>query len=300
MKRINYLYLSILAIILTACSPSLNSIKKFAATEKYPVDDYLDTVTIKRALIIVAHDDDDCAMSGTISKLTAGGWDILNLSLTTHHAEAGINNHPSEVICNGHEEILTDGIYRIDTTSGDKKYMPFPKTEFDKIYLKDKISKAVIKQINEFQPTVIFTLDNEIGGYGHPDHVFMSQLILDLAEADSIHPQRIYQSVFTNHMEHEIVEVWLDARLKKWGYPNMYTMAKQIYGVSGMPDPNIEINIKSQAELKMKYLLSYDDEARKSFRKFIPYYEEFDAKEYFGIFDREFFRIIELNQKNEL
>jgi hypothetical protein len=95
-------------------------------------------------------------------------------------------------------------------------------------------------------------------------------------------------------MEKEIIEIWLTARLKKWGFPNSYLIAKEVYGLAGMPEPNVEINIKDQAQTKMKYLLSYSDEARKNFRKFIPYYEEFDAVQYFGIFDKEYFRVIKI------
>jgi LmbE family N-acetylglucosaminyl deacetylase len=296
MKNNRIYFIFVLLTICFGCSPSRDDLKKFAATESFPADTYLDSVKEKRALIVVAHDDDDCTMSGTISKLHSEGWKILNLSFTSHKAEAGIPSHPSTVICDGHEEILSDEIYRNDTDSTDKKYMPFPKADFDKVFLKDKITKALVKRINEFQPTVIFTLDNEIGGYGHPDHVFLSNLLLDLAKADSIHPKKIYQSVFTRHMEHEIIDVWLDKRLKKWGFnENMYSIGKKVYGVEGMPVPTVEINIKSQAQNKMKYLRTYDESVRHDFRKFIPYYEDYDAEVYFGIFDREFFRVIGSN-----
>ena len=43
----------------------LKELKSFVATESYPSDVFLDTVKNKRALIVVAHDDDDCAMAGT-------------------------------------------------------------------------------------------------------------------------------------------------------------------------------------------------------------------------------------------
>lgn len=60
-----------------------------------------------------------------------------------------------------------------------------------------------------------------------------------------------------------------------------------------MPQPNIQIDISPYAELKMKYLMSYPGKAKKNLRKFIPYFENFNAKEYFEIFNREFFRVIE-------
>jgi uncharacterized protein (DUF608 family) len=93
-------------------------------------------------------------------------------------------------------------------------------------------------------------------------------------------------------MESEIVYNWLDKQLKDWNYPNLSPLANQIYGVKGMPEPSTQINISKYAQTKMKYLVAYDDDVRKNIRKFIPYYEEFEAKTYFEIFDREFFRVI--------
>jgi hypothetical protein len=37
---------------------------------------------------------------------------------------------------------------------------------------------------------------------------------------------------------------------------------------------------------------AFDEDVKKNLRKFIPYYEEFDANTYFKIFNKEFFRIL--------
>jgi hypothetical protein len=61
-----------------------------------------------------------------------------------------------------------------------------------------------------------------------------------------------------------------------------------------MPEPSVQISITQYAQAKMDYLLAYDEDVRKNIRKFIPYYEEFDAQTYFEIFDREFFKVISI------
>jgi hypothetical protein len=133
-----------------------------------------------------------------------------------------------------------------------------------------------------------------MGGYGHPEHIFISQLVVDLFKSKAIIVNRIYQSVFTDHMEKEIVEVWLGNKMKNSGYPNPTALAKQLYGLpQGMPEPTTQINIKSSGDKKMEYLVAYKEDVRKNLRKFIPYFEDFDAATYFSIFDREFFRVIE-------
>lgn len=288
-------YTLIISVLLfSGCSDpiTIEQLKRFAPTENYPDDTFLDTLSNKTALIIVAHDDDDCAMSGTIAKLTADGWYIKQISLQKHIiSETGDN--PAKIICDGNELILEDGFYRLGLDTIGSPYLPIPLHEINEQFLTKKVSEAIIQITNTYNPSVIFSLDNIKGGYGHPEHIFISQLIVDLYNDNKINPKRIYQSVYTNSMEKEIVDNWLAARLKKWGYPNASDMANQMYGIDGMPEPDVQIYITEVADKKMEYLMSYDENVRKNLRKFIPYYEEFDAQTYFSVFDREFFRVIE-------
>ncbi len=294
MKKIYLFLLTILLLNFLSCKEkvTVNDLKKFTATETYPDDVFLDSIANKKALIIVAHDDDDCAMSGTIAKLTAKGWTIQQLSLQNHVLKQTGKN-PADIICIGNELILKDGNYRIVLDTMKDPYLPIPYEKIKEQFLTEKVATEIIKRVNDFKPSVIFTLDNEKGGYGHPEHIFISQLVKDLFEEGKIVMERIYQSVYTNHMEEEIVDKWLAAKLKKWGYPNASQMANEMYGITGMPEPTVQINITEVADIKMNYLRAYDEDVKKNLRKFIPYYEEFDAKTYFGIFDREFFRVIE-------
>ena len=293
MKTIKLITLMILIATIVACTykPTVEELKKFAATEIYPEDTYLDTVANKRAMIIVAHDDDDCIMSGTIAKLTANGWTIKQLSFEVHNTP-GENRNAAHIICEGSEKILEDGLYRLGADTVKYPYMPIPYEEIEKQFLHEKVAAALIARVNEFNPSVLFTFDNIKGGYGHPDHIFISQLVLDLFKEDKINAQLIYQGVITRHMEAEI-DRWQKPKMEKWGYPQPGPAADKLYGIDGIPEPDVQINITAQAETKMTYLRTYPENVRKNFRKYIPYYEEFDAKLYFSIFDREFFRVIE-------
>jgi LmbE family N-acetylglucosaminyl deacetylase len=296
MKSRFYLILvAILALIGCPQKPSIEELEKLAAIESYPADTYLDTVSNKKALVIIAHDDDDCTMSGTIFKLKKSGWKVEQWSLTTFPLAKGRTVHPSNIICNGNHSILEDGKYRnknpYDSTLA--LYMPVPRINFDTIYETEKVSNALIAKINYYQPSVIFTLDNEIGGYGHPDHVFLYQLVLDLFNSGKISAQRLYQGVYTDHMEKEIIDNRLAKLNEKWGNQSAFLLARKIYGVEGMPEPDVEINIQDYADGKMEYLRAYIEEAKNSMRKFIPYYEDFDAKTYFDVFTKEYFKVYE-------
>ena len=78
-----------------------------------------------------------------------------------------------------------------------------------------------------------------------------------------------------------------------WGFDDDgWENAKRIYGVNGMPAPSVQIEISEVAELKMNYLRSYSERERKTIGFFIPAFEDYEAKEYFTLFDREFFQVI--------
>ena len=293
MKKTKLIVLAVSFIFLTAChkKPTVEDLQKFAATEIYPEDTLLDAVTNKRALIIVAHDDDDCMMSGTIAKLTESGWAIKQLSLTVHNIP-GEDRNAAHIICDGSELILEDGLYRPGADTIKYPYMPITYEEITKQYLRGKVAAALITKVNAYNPSVLFTLDNIKGGYGHPDHVFLSQLVLDLFIEGKISAQWIYQSVLTKHVETEI-DKYMTPKMEKWGYPQASPAANILYGIEGMPEADVQINITDQAEIKMAYLRAYPENVRKNLRKFLIYYEDFDAETFFSVWDREFFRVIE-------
>jgi LmbE family N-acetylglucosaminyl deacetylase len=293
MEKLKMTIFAILTLSIISCSnkPTIEELIIFAATESYPEDSNLDTITNKKALIIVAHDDDDCMMSGTIAKLTANGWTIKQLSFEVHNIP-GENRNAAHIICEGSEKILEDGLYRPGVDSVKYPYMPIPYEEINKRFLYEKVANALIRKINEFNPSVLFTLDNIKGGYGHPAHIFLSQLVLDLFNEGKISAQWIYQSVLTKHIEAEIDKL-VQPKMKKWGYPQASPAANELYGIDGMPEADVQINITGQAEIKMTYLRAYPENVRKNLRKFLIYYEEFEAETYFSVWDREFFRVIE-------
>lgn len=283
-----------IAIFLTMASCGREDVEKYAPTETFPNDKTLQNVENRKAMIIIAHDDDMCAMSGTISALNRTGWEIRVLSIpqtdrrNKAHIKACQKLLDSVMFFN-----FTKSEVLVDSTKD--RWYPISKSRFEEIFKYEIVQKDLIIKVNQFNPSVIFTLDNEIGGYGHPEHVFISQMVVDLAQTDSISPQYIYQSVFTDHMEKSIMARH-SKRMKSWGFPgDDWEKAKQAYHVDGMPAPSVQINIELEAEAKMSYLMSYNERERKTMGFYIPAFFEYEAKEYFSIFDREFYKIIKIN-----
>ncbi|MCE3281142.1 MAG: LmbE family protein [Bacteroidetes bacterium] len=274
---------------------SKSEIQKLSAEETFPKDDYLDKVIRKKAMIVTAHDDDDDAsMAGTIAMLNEQGWEIKQICFTSGDVKR------DEALIKAGKFILDEIEFinvepdkrRIKIDNATEPYMPIPKKDILVSFNTELIFPLIIKKINEFEPTVIFSLDNEMGGYGHPEHILVSQMLVDSFAAGKIHPERIYQSVYSNSMEKKILEERLTALLKKWGYPSSYMTAREMYDLSGMPEPDVEINIENYSKQKMDFLRSFEERERKTIAFFIPYFQDFKHKEYFSILNKEFFRVI--------
>ncbi|MGK7390817.1 MAG: PIG-L family deacetylase [Candidatus Cyclobacteriaceae bacterium M2_1C_046] len=282
----------------TIFSCNKESVTEYAAIEQYPDDTILNSVVNKTAMIVTAHDDDMLLTAGTASKLNKEGWQIISVCFRNEKPERNtVHMKAAEHVLDSVIFIEVIGkAYRNDISEGVLPHTAIPRSEFSKVFNYKNVEKPLLAIINHIYPTVIFTLDNEIGGYGHPGHVFISQLVLDLAMEKKINPQYIYQSVMTPHMAATIIEERHNRRMKSWGYAgDGWETARKVYQVDGMPLPNTQIFISSEAENKMKYLRSYNERERKTMGFFLPAFEEYEADEYFQIFDREFFRVIKIN-----
>ncbi|HEY0743852.1 MAG TPA: PIG-L family deacetylase [Chryseosolibacter sp.] len=287
------LVLTLLMLAAAFACESVEDVRQYAAIETYPTDTVLAMVPVKKALIVIAHDDDMCAIAGTASLLNKSNWEVGVLSLyrtserNAAHIEACRNILDTVMFVDLKPEQI-----RNDREENRKGYYAVPRDSLNIIFNRQLMEDEYLRKIREFHPSVIFTLDNEMGGYGHPEHVLVSQIVVDLAAEKQIQPFYIYQSVYTDHMENSIMKRHA-ARMKSWGFPgDEWDQAKQIYGVKGMPEPTVQINIQSAAKEKMAYLRSYEERERKTLGFFIPEFEKYDAEEYFQIFDREFFRVI--------
>ncbi len=285
--------LTMAVMLLTSCK-TREDVSGYAPTEVYTNDTLLKSLTNKRAMIVLAHDDDMCAMSGTIAMLNKQGWEIAVVSFSkTPERNAAQVEACRDILDTVLFINLSPAQIRNDKEDERRSYFAFPKDSFDLVFNRKIIEEEYLECINQFNPGVIFTLDNEMGGYGHPEHVLISQMVLDLTAESRISPAYIYQSVYTNHMENSIMQRH-SQRMKSWGFPgDEWDKAKKTYGVGGMPEPTVQVNITDEAETKMNYLRSYNKRERKTLGFFIPAFEDFRAKEYFTLFDREFFRVIE-------
>ncbi|HCW09205.1 MAG TPA: hypothetical protein DGG95_17750 [Cytophagales bacterium] len=259
-------------------------------SEKYSDDTFLNTVTEKRLLIIEAHDDDAISCAGTIAKLAQEGWtiDYITFYGRWHKEEHEMRKSELQKAC------AIQGIHQVERLSFDlqktdtvkKPWMPIPYNQFNEYYNLDSLRSIIQSKMKSFQPTILFTTDNVIGGYGHPEHVALSQAVIDvckkLKENGELPAQKIYQAVFTPTQAENTI-----------GDMTPFQQGKKIYGCKGMPEPTIQIDISSSASKKKMVMETYVSQ-QGPIKKVWPYYNWYPSWIYFKVFDKEFFRVLEL------
>lgn len=262
--------------------------------ESYPADTFLGTVAEKRALIAVAHDDDAISCAGTIAGLVANGWTVDFLCFyvtpgTRWHDEVTERKEEMQRVAqveglNKLRLIDMDLRQRLDTVP--EPWMPVPYARFPELFNEEAIDAHLAEAIRESRPTVIFTLDDVIGGYGHPEHVAVSRAVLRvcrrLREEGDSPVQQVYQAVFPPSLTERV-----NSKIPA------YVEGKRIYGCDGMPHPDVEIDIVPHAAAKKDIMLAHASQHR-NLKKFWPWYHWYPGAVYFRIFDKEHFRVIEV------
>ncbi len=286
-------------------------------THEYPEDEFLFNASDKKAIIVVAHDDDWYACVGTVKNLCEKGWDVSAYCFYhesfTHEASIRDSQRKEGLLkCKDmiglREFIGVDMNFRFNPV--EKPYMSLPYSEFEHVFMYDSIESYITKIIDQNNPSVIFTLDDSIGLYGNAEHVLISQIILDICEKGNSEKgfavDRIYQSVLPPDMAEGImvkynrIHPFLSFKRLYWYLTNMnsdtediYTEAKKVYGCTGMPLPDIEINIRDMSKYKKDFIKCFPSE-RKNFKRFVPFFAWYPYWIYYRIFDKEYYRVIEI------
>ncbi len=298
MKKLLRWILAILLILALAIGAHLYSLSTKSAREKYPADTFYTSAPDKRALIIVAHDDDIVSSTGSLIQWTRAGWKIRQLCF---YQQAGIyrekyarrNPLRKKAL---QEAAAIQGLEGVDPvdfnirtdTLGQRPYMAIPYDSLAFNFQIDSMRKVIANYIELHRPTVIFSLDDSIGGYGHPDHTLVSRLVVEYCREhkndSGFSVQRIYQSVFPPSQSEGIMKDM-----------EVYHHAKKLHGINGMPLPDVEFDISEYGKEKKQALSAYTTE-QNSLKQIWPSYRYYPGWLYFRIFDREFYRVIEVSE----
>jgi LmbE family N-acetylglucosaminyl deacetylase len=228
-------------------------LSRLNGNETYSKDTFLDKVSNKTALVIVAHDDDAIGCAGTISELTKKGWEIHFLTFYGHWRAHDNEWRKKEVeqVANiqrlASTNLINFSLQKSDTVK--EPWRPIPYHKISEYMYIDSLKSMISAAIEKFHPSVLFTLDNVIGGYGHPEHVAVSQSVIEVCTemntAKNTSVQKIYQAVFPRTLNENILK----------DNP-AFIEAKKVYKAEGSPIPTVEIDIyQSSKEKKQAYLM---------------------------------------------
>lgn len=296
MKKLRKPFFYLLLVTILIIAGHFYYLTTLSAKEKYADDTYLAKETNKKALIIVAHDDDMVGSSGTISMLCNTGWTIRErcfyqqggLYFKKDSAKNPVRKEDLKRVAVIQGLTGTDPIdfnFRNDMQT-EKAYLPMPYNKFAENYKQDSMMQYIADYIQQYKPSVIFTLDNIMGGYGNPDHVLVSRLVVDYCRTHKndtgFSVKKIYQPVFPPSLAERVL-----------GKMPVYVTAKKVYECNGMPLPDAQVNIYPFAKQKKEAMLAYTTE-QNSLKQIWPYYNWYPYWAYFKVFDRDFFRILDV------
>jgi LmbE family N-acetylglucosaminyl deacetylase len=291
-KRKMSLVIGIPTIIIIIISGHLYWLSSLKGNETYPQDTFLDGVSNKTALIVVAHDDDAIGCAGTISELISKGWSVHFLTFYGRWREHDnpIRKKEVEHVARIQElasiNLIDFSLQKSDTVK--EPWRPIPYSRFREYMHVDSLKTIIATCIEKYKPSVLFTLDDVIGGYGHPEHVCISQIVLDICEENKVNKvfsvEKIYQAVFPKTLNENILK----------NNP-AFIAAKAVYKAEGSPIPTVEINIYNSSKKKKQVMLAYESQKR-NLIKIWPNYDLYPHWLYFKIFDKEYFRDITITR----
>lgn len=166
-----------------------------------------------------------------------------------------------------------------------KPWMPMEYKHFEQGFNVDSLNQLISKAIRECKPSVILMLDTVMGFYGHNDHTVVGKMTYKSAKAINASEkvvERIYQYVWPPSYAEKVM-----------GGKEVYEAAKTLYQIDGMPKPNVELDISAYAAEKKKVLALHASQQR-NLTKLFWAYSYYPAWLYFGIFDTEYFNVIEM------
>ena len=173
---------------------------------KYGIEQWVETNEIEKVLVVFAHQDDELLVAGTLAGLDAAGVETMLLTLTNGDGSANPGQSTEDRIAERAANLndLAD-VVGVDSVEqgffSDSGFMDVPD---------DEIKQVILEKINDYQPDTIFTWDTVKGLYGHPHHIRIGQLAVEVCEENDENPEFPVEVVYGS-----TVSVWLREILKQ-------------------------------------------------------------------------------------
>lgn len=251
----------------------------------------------KKALAIFAHPDDEITIIGTMRMLKSQGVETSICYMT--RGEAGLNGSIIDV--SKIKELADTSLNKLKKRLGQRRtkevdkiasilelnhheMFDFPDSGTSNIPL-DSLKKVVRSLIQKYQPSVLFTLDDKVGLYGHPDHRNVSKAVLEVFQEDKgkpdFSPKKLYQVTLPKDMIAFALKI-------AEGFRKNYPKDPE----KGLPQADLCVNIVHYGRYKRDCMLAHVSQ-RPTFDDMQPGFATLPPCLYFRVFDREYFHLIQ-------
>ncbi len=229
----------------------------------------------RKIMAIWAHPDDEITSAGTLSALTAAGADLTLVYLTAGEAARDTGYSRDELAKVRREEAKTAGAL---LGAHHVEVLDFPDSGL--AATDPAAAKAAIAGLIErFQPGVIVSFDEQVGFYGHPDHVQTGRWVREVVDEGAPSVTKLYQATLPKAL------VSLALKLVQAFRDNYPTDPAR-----GLPPATLAFPIARQAKTKRRLLDVHKSQA-KIIADVQPYYDRVPAWLYYRLFDREYFTL---------
>lgn len=232
-----------------------------------------------RIMYVVAHPDDEVPMSGMLMWLKSKyNAKIFGLYLT--HGEDGPTGglvERGQLKETRREEITEVGeilkLNKLTVLDYPDRYLNTQDIE--------KLQSTIQGYMDEYKPDYILTFDENIGMYGHPDHIIAGSLSLKAAQSSPT-VQGVFQMTLSSKM------IALALKLSK--------TFKERYDINnGLPAPNCALNIYSHAKTKLLITKAHKTQWQ-VMQELQPLHNLIPYPIYYLIFNREYYNYVEVGK----
>jgi len=234
-----------------------------------------------KVLLVFCHADDEIGVAGLVAFLKEKGAEIHLLTLGHHPLQKDIETRMKELSCAanklGIKEFEVSGL----VTNTWEETLQNKVIWYD---MKDSIKTIIERKIDSYRPNILITWDNEIGGYGHPEHRISAQLTEDLFNENKYNP---------NYSVNTVLKFTLPDKLEKFMVSENpgYKLAKELNGNDGLPDPDYSLDITNYWEIKNSAAQCYQSKMY-TMKRFYLTYDKKNKEKHTKAFSKEYYTVI--------
>lgn len=228
-----------------------------------------------KIMYVFAHPDDEVLMSGTIAVLKKK-FNVQVKALYLTHGEDGPTGGIVEKPQLKAER--TKELAQVKMVLGIEEMVikEYPDRYLNTVDITE-LAKVIEQEANSFQPKYIFTTDDQIGLYGHSDHIIAGKATkLALKNIQSV------EGLLTLTLPKNMIK--LAMKMSK-------TFKERFDSKHSLPEPNLYINIYTQRMKRFNTTKCHKTQ-HQSMNDLQPYYNKIPPYIYYSIFNKEYFEFI--------